>query len=45
LILLKIDYFSLLGKGADIKMLLRETEEKRIYFSRKAKEAIAFWQN
>lgn len=45
LILLKIDYFSLLGKGADIKKLLRETEEKRIYFSRKAKEAIAFWQN
>jgi len=45
LILLKIDYLSQLGKGEDIKKLLRETEEKRIYFSRKAKEAIAFWQS
>lgn len=45
IILLKLEYYSQLGKGADIKRLLQDTDKKRIYLSQKAKEAIAFWQN
>ena len=44
-ILLKLKYLAMLGRGAEIKTFVRETENNQIYLSTKAKEALAFWVN
>lgn len=41
--LLKIEYFGLIERGDEIRKLLDEMDEKHIYLSSRAKEAIAFW--
>lgn len=43
-VLLKLEYLATLGRGAEIQKLLDETENKHIYLSAKAKEALAFWR-
>ena len=42
--LLKIRYLSMLGKGEEIRHLLREIESEQVYISTKGKEALAFWE-
>lgn len=44
-ILLKIQYLASLGKGAELKQFIKETEDRHIYVSSKTKEALAFWTN
>ena len=41
--LLKIEYLGLLERGDEIRRLLEEMSDKRIYLSARAKETIAFW--
>ena len=41
--LLKVEYFGLLERGDEIRKLLNEMSDKRIYLSARAKETIAFW--
>ena len=43
LLLIKIEYYAMLGRGDMIKKLLEEIENTRRYLSAGAKEAIAFW--
>jgi len=45
LLILRLQYYSSLGRGEDIKMLLSEIEREQIYLSSQAKEVIAFWKN
>lgn len=42
--LLKMQYLSMLGKGEEIQLLLREIESEQVYISSKGKEALAFWE-
>lgn len=43
-ILLSLKYYAAVGKGDRIKAVIDEAEEKQIYLSSQAKEAIAFWR-
>lgn len=43
--LLRLQYLAALGRGEDIKKLLKEIEESHIFLSSKAKEVLAFWEN
>ncbi|MBQ4630683.1 MAG: hypothetical protein IJB70_06860 [Clostridia bacterium] len=44
LILLKIEYYSTVGRGDELKKLINRIEDDNTYFSAEAKEAIAFWK-
>lgn len=43
-ILMKLEYYSTLGRGDKLKELLASIEENNVYLSSKAKEAVAFWR-
>lgn len=43
--LLQLQYFASLGRGEDIRQLLREIDKHSVYFSSKAKEVLAFWKS
>lgn len=43
--LMQLQYLASLGRGAEIKDVLREIHEKHIFLSSKAKEVLAFWEN
>ncbi len=41
--LMTLNYLAALGRGSDIKKLLREIEDKHIFLSSKTREVLAFW--
>lgn len=41
----RLNYLASLGKGEDIKTLLKEIQKKHIYLSSAAKEVLAFWES
>ena len=41
----RLDYLAALGRGEDIKALLKEIQKKHIYLSSATKEVLAFWEN
>lgn len=43
--LLRLQYLASLGRGEDIKELLKEIEDNYIYLSSKSKEVVAFWED
>lgn len=43
--LLRLQYLASLGRGEDIKKLLKEIVESHIFLSSKTKEVLAFWEN
>lgn len=43
-ILLKLEYYSTLGRGDKISELLASIEDNSVYLSARAKEAVAFWR-
>ena len=43
--LCRIDYLASLGRGEDIKALLKEIDKKHVYLSSTAKGALAFWED
>ena len=43
--LLRLQYLASLGRGEDIKKLLKEIAESHIFLSSKTKEVLAFWEN
>ncbi len=43
--LARIDYLASLGRGEDIRRLLREIDERHIYLSSATKEVLAFWDD
>ena len=45
IILLKLKYYSELRRGDKIKELIKEIQSKKMFLSRKVKEAIAFWKD
>ncbi len=45
LIPLKLKYYSRLGKGDKIKELIGDIQNKKMFVSRRVKEAIAFWKD
>lgn len=45
LILIKLKYYTELKKGDEIKKLIRDIQSKKMFVSRKVKEAIAFWKD
>ncbi len=42
--LLRLQYLASLGRGEEIQKLLTEIDERHIFLSAKAKEALAFWE-
>ena len=42
--LCRLNYLASLGRGEDIKELLKEVNKKHIYISSATKEALAFWE-
>lgn len=42
--LCRINYLSSLGRGSEIRDLLNEIQEKKVFISSAAKEALAFWE-
>lgn len=40
----RLNYLASLGRGEDIKALLKEIQKKHIYLSSAAKEVLAFWE-
>lgn len=42
--LCRLDYLASLGRGEDIKLLLKEIDKKHIFLSSAAKGVLAFWQ-
>lgn len=43
--LCRIDYLAALGRGEDIKALLKEINKKHVYLSSAAKGVLAFWED
>ena len=43
--LLRLQYLASLGRGEDIKKLLKEIVESHVFLSSKTKEVLAFWEN
>ena len=43
--LLRIQYLASLGRGEEIKKLLKEITESQIFLSSKTREVLAFWEN
>lgn len=41
----RLDYLASLGRGEDIKLLLKEIDKKHIFLSSKTKEVLAFWES
>ena len=41
----RLNYLASLGKGEDIKTLLKEIQKKHIYLSSATKEVLAFWES
>lgn len=44
LIMLKFQYYSSLGRGEDIKAMIKELEKKELYLSARIREAMVFWK-
>lgn len=42
--LCRLDYLASLGRGEDIKLLLKEIDKKHIFLSSQAKGVLAFWE-
>lgn len=42
--LCRLDYLASLGRGDDIKLLIKEINKKHIFLSSAAKEVLAFWE-
>ena len=45
MILLKLKYYSQLKQADKIRELIKEVQSKKVFVSRKVKEAMAFWKN
>lgn len=43
--LCRLDYLASLGRGEDIKKLIRQIDQKHIFLSSTTKEVLAFWEN